>query len=83
MKMADVIKLAKRWDIPFNFGCTKENLIRAIQIKEGYQPCFRRQRMCDEKFAADLKLQSRRQEPGETLAEAGKPCHTANREETS
>ncbi len=49
MKMKDIIEVSKKWKVPFKVGVKKEDLIRNIQIKEGYQPCFRRQRFCDEK----------------------------------
>jgi hypothetical protein len=49
MKMHEVIEIAKRWGIPFKVGVSKEKLIQAIQVKEGYQPCFRQQSVCDEK----------------------------------
>jgi hypothetical protein len=49
VKMHEVIEIAKRWDIPYKIGVSKENLIRAIQVKEGYQPCFRQQSACNEK----------------------------------
>ncbi len=49
MKMQEVIQIARKWDIPFKVGLSKEKLIRSIQVQEGYQPCFRRQSVCDEK----------------------------------
>ena len=49
MKMQQVVEIAKQWGIPYKIGFSKEKLIREIQIKEGYQPCFRRQSFCDEK----------------------------------
>jgi hypothetical protein len=41
MKMYEVITLAKQWDVPYKIGFSKKQLIKAIQVKEGYQPCFR------------------------------------------
>ncbi len=49
MKMREVIEIAGKWGIPYKIGVSKEKLIRAIQVREGYQPCFRRQATCDEK----------------------------------
>ena len=49
MKMNEVIEIAKRWDIPYKVGLSKEKLIRSIQVKEGYQPCFHSKSGCDEK----------------------------------
>ncbi|MHB8908809.1 MAG: SAP domain-containing protein [Syntrophales bacterium] len=48
MKMQEVVEIAKRWDIPYRIGVSKEKLIRAIQLKEGYQPCFRQKSVCDQ-----------------------------------
>ena len=47
--MYEVITIAKRWDVPYRIGLSKEELIKAIQAKEGYQPCFRQKSVCDEK----------------------------------
>jgi len=49
MKMKEIIVIAKNLDIPFKIGMSKDKLIHAIQIKEGYQPCFRREIVCEEK----------------------------------
>ncbi len=49
MKMYEVNEIAKRWDIPVRVGVSKEKMIRAIQVKEGYQPCFRSKSVCDER----------------------------------
>jgi hypothetical protein len=49
VKMYEVVKIARRWEIPYKVGVSKEKLIRAIQVKEGYQPCFRQQSACDGK----------------------------------
>lgn len=49
MKMQEIIKIAKKWGIPYKVGLSKEELIRAIQKKEGYTACFRREDFCEEK----------------------------------
>jgi hypothetical protein len=50
VKMHEVINRAKQWDVPYRIGLSKEQLIRAIQVKEGYEPCFRQKKtVCDEK----------------------------------
>ncbi len=49
MKMNDIIAIAKGWGIPFKVGTSKEDLVRAIQKKEGYADCFRRAVSCEEK----------------------------------
>jgi hypothetical protein len=48
MKMQEVIVIAKKWNIPFKVGLSKEELIRSIQKKEGYTDCFRRDDSCEE-----------------------------------
>ena len=48
MKMQEVIEIAKRWGIPYKVGISKEMMIRAIQTKEGNQPCFHTRSVCDE-----------------------------------
>lgn len=48
MKMNEILTIAKNRGIPFKFGLSKEKLIHAIQINEGYDPCFRRKAGCDE-----------------------------------
>jgi len=42
MKMKEIIAIAKKLDVPYKVGISKEELIRAIQKKEGYEDCFRR-----------------------------------------
>lgn len=49
MKMQEIIAIGKRWDIPYRVGLSKTDLIRAIQKKEGYTPCFRREESCEQK----------------------------------
>lgn len=49
MKMQEVIAIGKRWSIPYRVGVSKVELIRAIQEKEGYTPCFRREAHCTQK----------------------------------
>ncbi len=48
MKMQKLIGIAKDMGIPFKVGTSKEELIRAIQRKEGYSDCFRRKDSCPE-----------------------------------
>ena len=49
MKMQEIIAIAKKWGIPYKVGLSKEDLIRAIQQKEGYTACYRRDDFCEEK----------------------------------
>lgn len=47
MKMQDIIAIAKKWGIPYKVGRSKADLIWAIQNKEGYTTCFRRDHCCE------------------------------------
>jgi hypothetical protein len=40
MKMQEVREIAKRWGVDAKIGRTKREVIRDIQVKEGYSPCF-------------------------------------------
>jgi hypothetical protein len=48
MKMQMVWEIAKERGVPFKVGVTKGDLIREIQVREGYSPCFQTREMCDE-----------------------------------
>jgi len=47
MKMQEIREIAKKWHVPYKVGLSKADLIWAIQIKEGYTACFRRDASCD------------------------------------
>jgi hypothetical protein len=49
MKMQEVRAIARKWGVDARIGRTKQDVIRAIQIKEGYSPCFRTKELCEEK----------------------------------
>ncbi len=49
MKMQQVVEIGKKWNIPYRVGLSKQELIREIQMREGYTPCFRRESVCEEK----------------------------------
>jgi hypothetical protein len=49
MKMQEIKEIAKKWGIPFKVGLSKQHLIRDIQIREGFSPCFRTKASCWEK----------------------------------
>ncbi|HOI75357.1 MAG TPA: hypothetical protein PLO63_14525 [Syntrophales bacterium] len=48
MKMRSIWEIARKWGIPFRIGITKKELIREIQNREGYSPCFGTKDACDE-----------------------------------
>jgi hypothetical protein len=47
MKMKKIREIAKEWDISARIGRSKEDIIRDIQIWEGYSPCFRTKEVCE------------------------------------
>jgi len=47
MKMSEVRKMAKRWGVDIRVGRSKQDMIRDIQIKEGYSPCYRTKDNCE------------------------------------
>jgi len=47
MNMAEIKKIAKNWDIDTRVGRSKQDIIRDIQIAEGYEPCFRTKTTCE------------------------------------
>jgi len=47
MKMSEVIEIAKRWCVNTRVGRSKQDIIRDIQIREGYSPCYRTKDECE------------------------------------
>jgi hypothetical protein len=48
MKMQDVKVIAQRWGVNCRIGRTKAAVIRDIQAREGYEPCFGTKETCDQ-----------------------------------
>lgn len=48
MKLQEIRKIAKSWGVDASAGRTKQDIIRNIQVSEGYSPCFRTKDACDE-----------------------------------
>ena len=48
MKMQDVRAIAKKWGVDVKIGRTKQVVIREIQVKEGYSPCYQTKEACAE-----------------------------------
>lgn len=48
MKMQAIWVIARKWDIPFRVGVTKADLVREIQKREGFSPCFGTKETCRE-----------------------------------
>jgi hypothetical protein len=47
MKMKEIRKLAAYWGVDAKIGRSKKDVIRDIQIKEGYSPCFGTKEACE------------------------------------
>ena len=47
MKMQEIRGIAKKWDVNIKVGRSKQNIIRDIQVKEGYSPCYRTKDECE------------------------------------
>jgi hypothetical protein len=48
MKIQDVRVIARQWGVNAKIGRSKQDIIRDIQIKEGFTPCFKSKTECDE-----------------------------------
>jgi hypothetical protein len=47
MKIQEVRMIAKSWDVDARIGRSKQDIIRDIQVKEGYSPCFGTSSTCE------------------------------------
>lgn len=47
MKMQEVRQIAKKWGVDIKVGRSKQDIIRDIQVKEGYAPCYRTKVECE------------------------------------
>jgi len=47
MKLQEIRKIAKTWGVDTKDVRTKQDIIREIQIREGYEPCFRTKDTCE------------------------------------
>lgn len=47
MKMQEIREIARKWDVNARVGRSKQDIIRDIQIREGYSPCFRTKEECE------------------------------------
>jgi len=47
MKIQEVREIAKVWNVNIGIGRTKQDIIRDIQIREGYSPCYRTKETCE------------------------------------
>ena len=47
MKLQEIRQIAETWGVDAGVGRTKLDIIRDIQISEGYEPCFRTKDSCE------------------------------------
>jgi len=48
MKLQEIREIASTWGVDVKVGRSKQDIIRDIQITEGYSPCFRTKESCEE-----------------------------------
>lgn len=46
MKMQEIREIAKKWNVDVKVGRSKSDIIRDIQIREGFSPCYRTTEEC-------------------------------------
>lgn len=47
MKMHEIRKIAVTWGVDVRAGRSKRDIIRDIQVKEGFSPCFGTMETCE------------------------------------
>jgi hypothetical protein len=47
MKMQEVRAIAQKWGVDSRIGRTKQAIIRDIQVREGYSPCYQTKEACE------------------------------------
>ena len=47
MKMQEIRKIAAYWGVDAKISRSKKDVIRDIQVKEGYSPCFGTRQTCE------------------------------------
>jgi hypothetical protein len=47
MKIQEIRQIAKTWGVDAAVVRSKQDIIRNIQINEGYEPCFRTKDTCE------------------------------------
>jgi hypothetical protein len=47
MKIQEIRKIAKPWGVDARIGRSKLEIIRDIQMREGYSPCFKTKEACE------------------------------------
>jgi len=49
MKIWEIKEIAKTWNVDVKIGRSKRDIIRDIQVAEGYSPCFGTKEWCEER----------------------------------
>ncbi len=47
MRVQEIRKIARNWDVDARVTRSKQDIIRDIQIREGYTPCFGTKEECE------------------------------------
>jgi hypothetical protein len=47
MKMQEIREIARQWNVNARIGRSKQEIIREIQVREGYSACFRTREVCE------------------------------------
>lgn len=47
MKIQQIREIARPWGVDARIGRSKQDIIRDIQLREGYSPCFRTKEICE------------------------------------
>ena len=47
MKIQEIREIARQWNVNAGIGRSNKDIIRDIQIREGFSPCFRTKEACD------------------------------------
>ncbi len=47
MRLQEIREIAKTWGVDAGARRTKQDIVRDIQIAEGYEPCFRTKDTCE------------------------------------
>ena len=48
MKLQEIREIGRTWGVDTSIGRTKQDIIRDIQISEGYSPCYRTKETCED-----------------------------------
>jgi hypothetical protein len=49
MKMKELREIAKTWQVDARAVRSRQDIVRDIQQREGFEPCFRTRTVCDQR----------------------------------